>query len=177
MHTPGAGGHRGGMERRQHLRAEPRRPLATLSLAAVALVLVAVAAWLALPSWGDDHDTGLEPSLAAALEEARVDASAEGVDLSVTSGLRTVEQQQALWDDALIQHGSARESRRWVLPPEESAHVSGTAIDVAGPAADWLQERGADYGLCRRYANEWWHFELLTEPGGTCPPLVADAGG
>lgn len=165
------------MELIAHLRPEPRRPLATWSLSAVALALLGVALWLALPSAGDDQSSGLDASLASALEEARSDASADGVDLAVTSGARTAHEQQKLWEDAVLEHGSSQEARRWVLPPGESAHVSGEAIDVTGPAADWLEARGAAYGLCRRYANEWWHFELLTEPGGTCPPLVADAGG
>lgn len=35
-------------------------------------------------------------------------------------------------------------------------------------------QHGADYGLCQVYENEIWHFELLTEPGGTCPPMLED---
>lgn len=62
-----------------------------------------------------------------------------------------------------------------MLPPEESAHVSGAAVDVAAEGADWLKAHGWRYGLCQRYANEWWHFEVRTQPGGTCPPLQQDA--
>jgi D-alanyl-D-alanine carboxypeptidase len=36
-------------------------------------------------------------------------------------------------------------------------------------------EHGSTYGLCQIYVNERWHFELATEPGGTCPDLLADA--
>jgi hypothetical protein len=42
-------------------------------------------------------------------------------------------------------------------------------------AQRWLSARGADYGLCQTYANEPWHFELATEPGGVCPEMKADA--
>jgi D-alanyl-D-alanine carboxypeptidase len=39
----------------------------------------------------------------------------------------------------------------------------------------WLIQHGAEYGLCQVYANEIWHFELLTDSGGTCPPLMKDS--
>ena len=84
--------------------------------------------------------------------------------------------QQRLVDDAVQRHGSIEEARRWVLPPETSAHVTGRAIDV-GPAAGalWLSERSERYGLCRTYANEGWHFEPVIDPGGTCPAMLADS--
>ena len=31
------------------------------------------------------------------------------------------------------------------------------------------------YGLCQIFANERWHFELATEPGGACPPMYPDS--
>jgi hypothetical protein len=63
-----------------------------------------------------------------------------------------------------------------VSTPEKSAHVSGHAVDV-GPtdAAYWVIQHGSTYGLCQIYANEVWHFELATDPGGTCPTPLADA--
>ena len=63
-----------------------------------------------------------------------------------------------------------------MLPPESSEHVAGLAIDV-GPTdgALWLEQHGAEFGLCRTYANELWHFEAATEPGGACPPMHDDA--
>ncbi|WP_269205274.1 D-alanyl-D-alanine carboxypeptidase family protein [Motilibacter aurantiacus] len=90
----------------------------------------------------------------------------------MTSGWRSARHQRRLFDRAVAQYGSREAASRWVLPPDDSAHVRGQAVDV-GPAEGmaWLEERGAAYGLCRRYANEPWHFEPLTEPGGTCPAL------
>ncbi|CAM2758580.1 D-alanyl-D-alanine carboxypeptidase family protein [Skermania piniformis] len=63
-----------------------------------------------------------------------------------------------------------------MLPPGESTHVRGEAIDV-GPqnGAAWLEANGSRYGLCRTFANEWWHFELATVPGGVCPEMLPDA--
>ena len=68
------------------------------------------------------------------------------------------------------------EARRWMHPPEKSAHVSGRAVDV-GPAAArlWLRAQGSRYGLCQTYANEVCHYELATAGGGTCPRPIADA--
>ncbi|WP_280273483.1 M15 family metallopeptidase [Nocardia wallacei] len=119
---------------------------------------------------------GLDPALAAAYTLAEQQAHAEGVPLSITSGYRTPEQQQELWQDGLATYGSPDAARRWVLPPEESTHVQGRAVDV-GPeeGARWLEANGNRWGLCRTYANEYWHFELATVPGGACPPAIPDA--
>ncbi len=140
----------------------------------LALVLGSVALRTGQPGTGSR--TALAPSLAHALEQARADAAQAGVEILITSGRRSAEEQQRLFDEAVERYGSAEEAAQWVLPPEESAHVSGEAIDVAAEGADWLVAEGWRHGLCRRYANEWWHFELLTEPGAVCPELVPHAG-
>ncbi|RKT53713.1 M15 family metallopeptidase [Saccharothrix australiensis] len=120
----------------------------------------------------------LDPDLVAAVRKAAEDARSTGVELRVTSGWRSKEYQQRLLDRAVTAYGSLEEARRLVSTPEKSAHVSGKAIDI-GPtdAADWLGRNGAEYGLCQVYANEMWHFELLTSPGGECPEQRNDAAG
>ncbi|MBE9927798.1 M15 family metallopeptidase [Cellulosimicrobium cellulans] len=120
--------------------------------------------------------TGLDPELERRFDEARAAADAEGVELTLTSGWRTAAEQEQLVEAALERYGSPEEAHRWVLPPETSEHVAGLAIDV-GPTdgALWLGEHGARFGLCRTYANEMWHFEAATDPGGTCPPMHEDA--
>lgn len=63
--------------------------------------------------------------------------------------------------------------------PEDSAHVTGDAVDV-GPyaTAEWLSRHGAQFGLCQVYANEVWHLELHPDaPDEGCPPMSADAAG
>jgi hypothetical protein len=54
--------------------------------------------------------------------------------------------------------------------------VSGDAVDIGhSDATAWLSEHGADYGLCRIYRNEPWHYELRTNAiYRGCPPLYAD---
>ena len=63
--------------------------------------------------------------------------------------------------------------RQPALPPGHAAHERGEAIDVGPPdGAAWLDVHGVHYGLCRRYANEAWHFELLAPAiDQQCPPL------
>ncbi|KXO87941.1 peptidase M15 [Tsukamurella pulmonis] len=145
-------------------------PAAALAVAASALVTPPASADTA------PGTAGLDPALANAYSAAYRSAAASGVVLRITSGARSWSQQQWLWEDGIARYGSPDAARRWVLPPGESTHVTGAAIDV-GPweGAAWLQANGNRWGLCRTFDNEWWHFERVTAPGGACPPTVPDA--
>ncbi|NDL58063.1 peptidase M15 [Phytoactinopolyspora sp. XMNu-373] len=108
--------------------------------------------------------------MAARVDEAVHAAAEQGIELVVTSGWRSYGRQEQLFWEAVDKHGSEEAAGRWVLPPDESMHVRGLAVDVGPPeAAAWLAENGWRFGLCRRYDNEPWHFEPTTSPGGTCP--------
>lgn len=131
-----------------------------------------------LSPFANDHPAvgKLAPELRAAVQRAATDAARDGVDLRVTSGWRSARYQQSLLDAAVAQYGSEAEARRWVSTTEKSDHVTGRAVDVGpAPAQLWLREHGERYGLCQTYANEVWHYELATAPGGTCPRPIADA--
>ncbi|MFJ6385138.1 M15 family metallopeptidase [Kitasatospora sp. NPDC092039] len=120
----------------------------------------------------------LDGPLREALQRAADDARAQGIEMTVTSGWRSKAYQQRLLDRAVSRYGSVEKARRFVNTPEKSAHVTGKAVDVGPTDADyWLIQHGARYGLCQVYANEVWHFELLTRPGGTCPAPLPDAAG
>ena len=121
---------------------------------------------------------GLRSGLRVALQDAARDAEARGIDMWVTSGRRSTAYQQELLDQAVARYGSLAEALRYVASPDTSSHVTGDAVDL-GPtqADDWMIRHGADYGLCQTYANEMWHFELATAPGGTCPAPRPDAAG
>jgi len=123
----------------------------------------------------DDGLDGVDADLASRFAAARAAADADGVELRVTSGKRTAEEQQRLVDDAVATRG-VPEAYRWVLPPETSAHVQGLAVDV-GPTegAYWLAQHGIDFGLCQTYANEVWHFEKLPDGADTCPEQHPDS--
>ena len=75
--------------------------------------------------------------------------------------------------------GSETEAAKWVLPAQSSNHPKGLAIDVNYPmdpaGAIWLERNGWRFGLCRVYANEWWHFEGVISPCERCPALAPDA--
>lgn len=145
------------------------------------LVMIAAAmivAWsIAAPhAHADEGAGGLDPVLSTAYAQASAAARADGIPLHITSGARTPARQQQLWDEAIATYGSPAQARRWVLPPSESTHVGGHAIDVGPQAgARWLQVNGFRWGLCRTFDNEWWHFEVATIPGAPCPPMWPDA--
>ena len=127
---------------------------------------------------GDPAIDRLDPALLSAVRSAATDARARGVGVGVTSGWRSRELQQQLLDQAVAKYGSLDAARQYVSTPDVSKHVTGDAIDI-GPtdAADWLIQHGDEYGLCQMYSNEMWHFELATEPGGTCPAPLPNAAG
>jgi zinc D-Ala-D-Ala carboxypeptidase len=117
--------------------------------------------------------TGLHAGLVDAFERAQAEAADAGYELTITSGFRTAAEQAAMLDAEVAQRGSLEEALWWVFPPDRSMHVQGLAIDVAGgPAADWLANHGARFGLCQTLAWEWWHFEWRDrwEAAGACPP-------
>ena len=129
------------------------------------------------PTGADVGTSGLTPGMTRAIDRARAAAAADGITIDIVSGYRTAATQQQLFDQAITKYGSAAAASEWVLPPDKSEHVTGGAVDV-GPfaSAKWLEKNGVQFGLCRRYANEYWHFELLAPAKGQkCPALVANA--
>ncbi|MDX6280166.1 MAG: zinc D-Ala-D-Ala carboxypeptidase [Kribbellaceae bacterium] len=131
-----------------------------------------------LPDNASPFDTSLpgvanlNPELLKAVQDAARAAENAGIKLHLTTGWRSKEYQKELLDKAIKRYGSREKAREYVATPEESHHVTGNAVDV-GPtdADDWLNRKGARFGLCQTLANEIWHFELVTTPGGACPPM------
>lgn len=124
---------------------------------------------------------GLDPGAAHAFAAARSAARKAGYTLVLNSGYRTWAKQQRMYDAAVRTYGSAHAARKWVLPPAESTHVRGLALDVGTPAAAaWLTAHGARWGLCRTYGDEPWHVEYrpdwIKAYGGRCPPTVPTPG-
>jgi D-alanyl-D-alanine carboxypeptidase len=114
---------------------------------------------------------GLSPSARAAFTAARTEAFwRHGELLGLTSGHRDAAEQHRLFTAEVRRTGSGSAARRRVLPPQESAHVTGIAVDVRPTAgARWLERHGHRYDLYRRYDNEWWHFEHRPEYEGQAP--------
>ena len=170
----------------QHRAAQP----VALLLVAAAVVIIGSPAWPRTSASGGktpaapppaaspatEAPTGLDPGLVVALNAAVAAARQAGHDLSVTSGFRTVAEQEALLAEAIAEYGPTK-ARRWVFPSDRSMHVRGLAVDVGdGPAAAWLDRHGARFGLCRTLAWEWWHFEWRRpwEASATCPKPAND---
>jgi hypothetical protein len=130
----------------------------------------------------DPSATSLRPALVAAVAKARAAARRAGLTLVVNSGYRSFWRQERMYEAAVRQYGSAAAARKWVLPPEESTHVRGLAVDIGTPAtAAWLTRHSAAFGLCRAYGDEPWHFEYrpdwIAASHGRCPapvPLPGD---
>lgn len=118
----------------------------------------------------------LEPGLREALGQALAAAEEDGLELRVASGWRSKAYQAWLLRDAVRTYGSEAEAARWVGTPDTSLHVKGQAVDIAPyDAADWLNRHGAQFGLCRTYDNEAWHFELSPSAiDEGCPPMYRD---
>lgn len=157
--------------------------LRAMALALVLILLAGLAVWRlgGLPMLGPGPEaqkpepTALSDELLTRFDKAKAAAKSAGIDMVIRSGWRSADQQRRLYDDAVAEHGE-KEARRTVLPPERSAHVAGTAVDVSPKAAaKWLEARSEQFGLCRTYANEWWHFEVTGAVGEPCPAMKPDA--
>ncbi|MFI0454051.1 M15 family metallopeptidase [Actinomadura sp. 6N118] len=107
---------------------------------------------------------GLTPETLAAFTHARAEAFWRDRQLiGLTSGYRDAAQQHQIFTAEVQRTGSVTAARRRVLPPQESSHVRGLALDVRPTeGARWLEQHGGRYGLYRIYDNEWWHFEYRT---------------
>lgn len=130
---------------------------------------------------GKDRPKALVPKMNSRFKAAKLAAKKSGHTLNMTSGYRSYSRQKYLYERAIKRHGSAEAASKWVLPPGKSNHPWGIAIDInygtggtkGKKAAAWLEKNGYKYGLCRRYKNEWWHFEPLVAPGTKCPKMEA----
>ncbi|WP_336159740.1 D-alanyl-D-alanine carboxypeptidase family protein [Amycolatopsis sp. VC5-11] len=110
--------------------------------------------------------TGLTPATRAAFIAARTQALwRDGELIGLTSGYRDAGEQERLFAEEVRRSGSPAAARLRALPPDESRHVAGTALDVRPvEGSRWLERYGARHHLYQVYDNEWWHFEYW--PGG-----------
>jgi hypothetical protein len=133
------------------------------------------ALWMRFPA---EDLTGLTDGARAAFTAARTEALWRyGQLIGLTSGYRDPIVQQRMFDEEVRRSGSPASARMLVLPPAESNHVKGIALDVRPhEGARWLEEHGARYDLYRMYDNEWWHFEYRPDAGGTPPQRLPHPG-
>ena len=85
-------------------------------------------------------------------------ARSAGVNLSATSGFRTMEQQRALYQKYLNGTGNL------AAKPGYSNHQNGISMDVGGiggyntKAYNWLQKNASKYGFANDVRGEPWHW-------------------
>ncbi|SDU23494.1 hypothetical protein SAMN04489733_2280 [Amycolatopsis keratiniphila] len=158
------------------------KELLLAAITRVLAVLLLIPAWLVSPGrarrlacgWAlalrfpAENLAGLTPGTLAAFTDARTEAFwRHRTLLGVTSGHRDAAEQHRLF--------LAEAGRKRVLPPKDSAHVRGTALDVRPrEGAQWLEDHGARFALYRIYDNEWWHFEY--RPGEVPPERLPHPG-
>lgn len=109
-----------------------------------------------------DSFSGFSDPFSQALASMLRDAP-EDVRIGITSGYRSPETQERLWQEALAKYGSEAEARKWVAPPGKSQHNHGQAADLSymSPAAqEWVRANAKQYGLAFPLDNEPWHVEL-----------------
>lgn len=118
----------------------------------------------------DRQPTGMRPEAVRAWQRVRAEATRQGVTLCLHDGKRSAAQQQREFNRQASRYGEDEAARR-VLPPEKSMHVQGLAVDVQPKtSAGWLEQTAGKYGWCRRYDNEYWHFEYNANyPTAGCP--------
>lgn len=83
-------------------------------------------------------------------------------DITINSGYRDIQRQQALWIAALKKYGSPEAARKWVAPPGNSQHNKGNAADLgygSDAARQWAHKNAGNFGLSFPLGNENWHIE------------------
>jgi D-alanyl-D-alanine carboxypeptidase len=104
----------------------------------------------------------LLPPAADAWEEMRAAAAADGVDLQAIDTYRSYEVQEGAYQAHLRGEKAAN-----VLPPGESEHGNGLAVDITNGHLvgvgdreyTWLRTHAAQYGWFP-ISNESWHWEF-----------------
>ena len=102
--------------------------------------------------------SGVNEGLAGAIKSAATEFMAvTGKQVTVTSSIRTPEEQQALWDNF-----KAGKSKYPAAPPGKSKHDRGEAVDIDSAVANALDQQGllSKYGLSRPVPNDPVHIEL-----------------
>ena len=128
-----------------------------------------------LPS---DFNPGLDDTCYAQFEKLCSGASAEGLDIYLSSGFRSYEYQDEIYNNYVAYDGQEN-ADRYSARPGHSEHQSGLAIDVniiddsfAGtPEANWLEAHCHEYGFILRYPKgkeditgykyESWHIRYV----------------
>lgn len=111
----------------------------------------------------------LHRDTATAFERMSQDAAKHGIELTVTSGYRSLPEQQWLYEE--YQQGRGNKA----APPGHSKHQLGIAVDlIVGKRTSkryrWLAANACRFGFRRTVPSEPWHWEY--HPRRTFPPVA-----
>jgi len=115
----------------------------------------------------DGREHLLAPECASAWQRLKLAAAADGVDLRIASGFRSIQRQQEIIR-MKMQAGQALASILTLLaPPGYSEHHTGCAVDIRTPgiksldpefensaAFQWLSRHAASYGFTMTYPRD-----------------------
>lgn len=113
------------------------------------------------PDVGHNEDVLLRDDAATAFQLMRAHAAAQGLELHVTEGFRTMERQEYFWRKHLA--GTGAKAAR----PGYSNHQGGIAVDIqvggttSSPVFQWLAANAADFGWSNSEGarvGEPWHW-------------------
>lgn len=79
----------------------------------------------------------------------------------ITSGFRSVDEQQTLWNNAVAKYGSEDAASKWVARPGHSNHNKGVAADLGGDMGI-AHQLAPQFGLYFPMPWENWHIEPLS---------------
>jgi D-alanyl-D-alanine carboxypeptidase len=121
---------------------------------------------------------GLTTETSAAFKRLQQAAKNDGINLWISSGFRTYERQQTLYNNYVARDGK-QAADKYSARPGYSEHQTGLALDVNNPSssfddtneAKWLASHCADYGFIIRYPKgkesstgftyESWHIRYV----------------
>lgn len=120
----------------------------------------------------------VEKDTANAYWVMREAAAADGIDMHINSGFRTMEEQEYLY--MCYQCGCCNNGNL-AAQPGYSNHQSGHALDINTATSGvygWLAAHGAEYGFENTVASENWHWEWWGGgPGGGICDIAAPPSG
>ncbi|MFC7062665.1 M15 family metallopeptidase [Halobacillus seohaensis] len=146
----------------------------------------------------EDHPKKMmQPKAARALENLFAAANKEGLGLYATSGYRSYETQQRIYENNVAERGQ-EEADKFSARPGTSEHQTGLAMDVTSaemefkldqsfintPEGNWLAENAHEYGFVVRYLKgtmditgyeyEPWHLRYV---GTDLSTQIHESGG
>jgi hypothetical protein len=120
----------------------------------------------------------VEKDTANAFWVMRQAAAADGVDIHINSGFRTMADQEYFW---MCYQCCCCNSCNLAAQPGYSNHQSGHALDLNASAPGvhaWLVSRGAEFGFSATVPSENWHWEWWGGgPGGGICDIASSPGG